>query len=387
MCSVTVFRNPLRCLVWAILLTICLPTAPAQTVAGFDDLPVPFPDFVLPTREPFDYQGLTWKGFYVVRSTHGLADNFPQSGLRLGRVSGEFVAVAARRGLELSEVASVDGAKFSFIGAHLTSGWRSGLNVTLKGISGGQAVSVKQVVLEPDKPRFIEVNFAEIDAVQIYSEGGEDAGLCATPVCEAGPEVVVDDFTFSFGGASEPLTQAPSEALLASAQPATAALYPTATPQPRAEPLIAEPSAEQPAPPPPPAPATPEPAPVTAPPATAPAPEPVPASKPEPDQPSAAPGVSSSECGSGPYYGVQVGAFRSKPNAMNLRGQLAAKFGTAQTHERIAGEAPLFVVVVGCHDDRAGAATQRQALSDAGVDSIVVRASVEKLGSVVSTGP
>ena len=65
------------------------------------------------TRLRIVQQGDTWKGFYVVRSTHGLADNFPQSGLRLGRVSGEFVAVAARRGLEFSEVAAPGRTKFT----------------------------------------------------------------------------------------------------------------------------------------------------------------------------------------------------------------------------------------------------------------------------------
>ena len=350
-------------------------SAPAQTIAGFDDLPVPFPDFVLPTREPFDYQGLSWKGFYVVRSGHGLADNFPQSGLRLGRVSGEFVAVAARRGLEFSEVAAPDRAKFTFLGAHLTSGWRRGLNVTLTGISGGQAVSIKRVVIEPDKPRFIEANFENIDSVRIQSEGGEDAGLCNSPVCEPGPEVVVDDFTFTFGASAEPVTQAPEEALLASARPAAAPSQPVPDPEPPVpEPVVTTAPAQ-------------EPAAALAATAATPEPEPVTVSKPEPGVVPATPAIPSSQCGSTAYHGVQVGAFRSKSNAMNLRRRLAAQFGVAQTYERIAGDAPLFVVVVGCHEDRTGAASQRQTLSDAGVDGILVRASVARLGNVVSPDP
>jgi len=357
-------------LIFAFLVAMCVPPTPAQTVAGFDDLPVPFPDFVLPTREPFDYQGLSWKGFYVIRSTHGLADNFPESGLRLGLVSGEFAAVAARRGLEFSEVSSPDGTKFTFLGAHLTAGWRRGLNVTLKGLSNGQAMSVKRLVIEPDGNRFVEVNFENIDTLQIHSEGGEDAGLCGSPVCEPGPEVVVDDFTFTFGGPVEPMTHVPSEALLASAQPA-------ATPMPEPAAPVIEPKGEEasPATPPPSQPAA-VPAPVAAP-KPEPGPPPIPAEAP----------FSATACGSSPYHGVQVGAFRSKSNALNLRKQMASKFGGAQIHERMSSDAPFFVVVVGCHQDRGAAASQRQILSDAGVEGLLIRASVEKLGSVVSPGP
>ena len=349
-----------------------------QTVASFDNLPVPFPDFVLPTREPFEYEGLIWEGCYIIRPRHGLADNFPKSGLRVGLVSGEFVAIAARRGIAYSEVRAIGGGKFTFLGANLTAGWRSGLKVTLEGISGGEPSSIKRVVIEPDGPRFIEVNFVDVDAVRIRSQGGEDAGLCNSPVCEPGPEVVVDDFTFTFDNPADTLSKAPSEALLASAKvtPAAEAIEPeaAAVEKPRVDTMAAvKKPTEVPQPPEPKA--TQE---VESKPAE-------PASGANPKQiPKLPPSLA--KCPE-TYFGAQVGAFRSENNATKLLERYASEFGAAQMHVRQANGAPFYTVVVGCYSSRKESTQLRETLSKMGIDNVSVHATVERLGQFASGKP
>ena len=367
-------------LAFRVLLVFLAAPASSQTVANFDDLPVPFPDFVLPTREPFEYQSLLWEGFYIIRPKHGLADNFPASGLRVGLFSGELEAVAARRGIPHSEVRAVDGAKFTFIGAQLTAGWRSSLEVTLEGFIDGAPGPIKRVVIEPDGPRFVEANFEEVDAVRIRAAGGEDAGLCKSPVCEPGPEVVVDDFTFTFDKPGEVISKAPAEVLLATEKPAPVHEPVDAKP-PAVEPKISEPPIAEAAPP---------------------APKPPPKGKPKPknDKPKKVeakaspkkakaksgpipePPVSLSSCPDA-NFGAQVGAFRSDENASKLRARYEERFGAAQIHVRNAGGAPFYTVVVGCYADRKQAAELRKALGVAEIDNVPVHAPVERLGQFV----
>ena len=193
--TLPVLASPALTLV-AVAVLAAAPDVTDVQVADFEDVPTLQTGFVLPTKDGFAYKGLTWTGFFVINSDHGLTKQFPRAGYRTGRVSGRFVGVGGLRNAPHSEIWPETEARFDVISLYLTAAWRDGLMVRLDGLRDGATAMTRDLELTAGRRQRLELGFDDIDALRISSTGGEDAGLCAGPSCSPGPEVVLDDLVF-----------------------------------------------------------------------------------------------------------------------------------------------------------------------------------------------
>ena len=332
-------------------------TRPADSiVAAFDDSPPPAVAFIVDTPEPFLYKGLVWRGFSVIQSDHDSLAKFPRSGYARGAVSGTFAAVAAGRAFAESTIEKYGGGAFVFYGMHLTAAWRTGLAATLEGLRGGEVVFAKQLSASPTET--VALNGAwEIDMLRIRASGGNNEDACPPGSCHPGPELVIDDFTFSLDAAG------PDREMIASGgeplEPAIAPDVAPAAPEPQVEP-------EQ-QPPAPPAIAV---APATAVALVTEAAEPPESSDESADSPP--PARAAGVCGGGRRFGVQVGAFGRESNARRLRGALEQTYSAVRIYRRQHEQGLLHHLVVGCAAERSEAAALRRTLAAEGAKGFVV---------------
>ena len=305
-----------------ILAAILVGGAAAETVT-FDDLPAAGDEFALPTLE--QYKGLRWRGFEVIKATHETLNNLPRCGYRTGRVSGDYVAIVANRYGQTAEITGVHGEPFNFHSVYLTAGWKNQLAVLVEGFRAGVPVYAKSVVVDTDGPTLFTFDFRAIDALRISATGGVDAGVCQSAGCRPGPEVVLDDFTFTF----------------ASGEPAPAPGRLSAGAAPPQVPEIKE-----------------------KPPAGADAPAEARAGEeagggradvPEPRPVSRIQLPAAGACPEGARYGVQVGVFRSQKRAEDLRERMASRYGAAQIAVKQVNAVPFYRVIVGCLKDSSAA--------------------------------
>ncbi len=326
-------------------------TRPADSiVAAFDDSPPPAVAFIVDTPEPFLYKGLVWRGFSVIQSDHDSLAKFPRSGYARGAVSGTFAAVAAGRAFAESTIEKYGGGAFVFYGVHLTAAWRTGLAATLEGLRGGEVVFAKQLSASPTET--VALNGAwEIDMLRIRASGGNNEDACPPGACHPGPELVIDDFTFSLDAAG------PDREMIASGgeplEPAIAPDVAPAAPEPQVE------SEQQP----------------PAPPATAVALVTEAAEPPESSDESAdspPPARAAGVCGGGRRFGVQVGAFGRESNARRLRGALEQTYSAVRIYRRQHEQGLLHHLVVGCAAERSEAAALRRTLAAEGAKGFVV---------------
>lgn len=170
-----------------------------RTIATFDDSPAASVSFIVETPDPFFYQGLVWRGFSVIQSNHQSLSKFPRSGYRVGAVSGNFAAVAAGRAVSESTIERKGGGRFVFYGAHLTAAWRTGLNVTFEGLRGENVVFTKELVANTTDAVHLSGAW-EVETLRIRASGGSDGDVCPPMDCYPGPELLVDDLSYSFSG-------------------------------------------------------------------------------------------------------------------------------------------------------------------------------------------
>lgn len=86
----------------------------------------------------------------------------------------------------------------------------------------------------------------------------------------------------------------------------------------------------------------------------------------------------SAGCGSGPYYGAQVGSFADRENAQRMEGKMRLAYGVATILTARSPEGqPLYRVVVGAADSGGDVESLRRRLADDGIDSFVQRVSAE----------
>ncbi len=322
-------------------------------IATFEDSPPASVSFIVETPDPFMYQGLVWRGFSVVQSNHESLAMFPRSGFSTGAVSGTFAAVAAGRAVSESTLEPKSGGSFVFYGAHLTAAWRTGLKVTVEGLRGENVVFSRELVANTTEA--VQLSGAwEIETLRIQATGGSDGDVCPPSDCYPGPELIVDDLTYS-------LTETPPSADVTIASDDSEPV--PATP---IEPIPREPVAEhddQLTP------ATPSSEPV----------QPADTADGESNSPAQAaprPGV----CDSDPHYGVQVGAFSTVAIARRLQTALKRTYGFVQIYERQHEKANLFHVVVGCTEDRTEAVTLFGTLLAEGTRGFVVMVTSEVFG-------
>jgi len=289
--------------------------------ATFDDFTVPTGEFTLPAL--VEYRGLRWSGIKVVHGAHEFLNRFAGCGYRTGIVSGGHAAIVANRFRKKAEITSARGAPFDFNGVHFTAAWRNGLNVRLEGLRGGARLYSKTVAVDMDRPTLFTFDFLGIDTLRISSSGGVDTGICEGEVCRPGPEVVMDDFLFSF--AAEPEAKTPPPPHIEQAPARRPPQVQAAVRKPPGAALAAEPAG--------------------------------------------------AACPAGHYHGVQVGAFRSSTNAAGFRDRMSAEYGLARVHVKGHKSPLLYRVVVGCTDQSGPARDLLRRLRGDGVQGFVVRAS------------
>ncbi len=299
-------------------------------IATFEDSPPASVSFIVETPDPFMYQGLVWRGFSVVQSDHESLARFPLSGFSAGAVSGTFAAVAAGRAVSESTIEPKGGGSFFFFGAHLTAAWRTGLKVTVEGLLGENVVFSRELVANTTEA--VQLSGAwEIETLRIQATGGSDGDVCPPSDCYPGPELIIDDLTYSLKETS------PSAGLTIASDEAEPVPATPVEPIPR-EPVVEQENQLTPA--------TPSSEPV----------HPADTTNGEPNSPALGahrPGV----CESDPHYGVQVGAFSTFEIARRLQTALKRTYGFVQIYERQHEKTNLYHLVVGCTEDRSEAVT------------------------------
>lgn len=302
---------------------------PAVRVADFERVLAGYESFILPTRDGFLYEGMLWNGVYIINALHPLTEQMTESGYRKGLVSGTYAAVVANRGVPFSEIRADEDRRFDLYSLHVAAVWRDELAVRLEGRRGDEIVEERLLHLNVSEPQLVEAAFLDIDSLRIIAGGGRDAGVCRSTLCSEGPEVVIDDVRFSIR--PDEVSEGP----------------PLSEPE-----LEPSPAADEP-----------EPEPAAAPP---PAPEPA--------------AAAASGCKSAGYYGVQVGAFRSRANALNLARRLRNSHGNAQIHWKQYDSGPVHFVIAGCFDDKSDAKALADELAKRGQEGLPVRATKSRVG-------
>ena len=130
-----------------------------------------------------NYGGLTWNhGGYLNASTSSLAG----SGFDNGTMSGDYVAYNNLFGIEIT------GSPFDFTGAYLTAGWRTGMNIEIKGYEGGTLKYSSTVEVDYYTPTWFQLDYEGINMLKIKSNGGIDA----PELNGSGNYFAMDNFTF-----------------------------------------------------------------------------------------------------------------------------------------------------------------------------------------------
>lgn len=131
---------------------------------------------------PNTYGGFTWDNMYYYYN------NIPNSGYGYGIVSGTF---AAFNGSGTMAVTS-GGSLFNFTGAYLTGAWNDGLNVNVKGYTGGVLMYDQTVVASAIAPSWFQFNYSGVDKLEFSSYGGTNYWSGGY-----GTQFVMDNFTYS----------------------------------------------------------------------------------------------------------------------------------------------------------------------------------------------
>ena len=132
---------------------------------------------------PDGYGGLVWDNMIV-----GHKDDAPvaPSGFQNGLVSGDYMAFNLT-----GQTATVSNSIFDFNGAYFTSAWNNGLNVNIKGISGGNIIYDRTIIVNPYSPTYFNLSYKNIDTLIFDSFGGTDAGFAGS-----GDSFVMDNFDY-----------------------------------------------------------------------------------------------------------------------------------------------------------------------------------------------
>jgi hypothetical protein len=152
--------------VLATALCLAATQAPAKTVT--------FDDYTSLDRKTLghSYGGFTWTNFTVQKNVPYLAN----SGFDNGVTSGDYTAY--NTGARMGTIQA--GKNFELKSFSLTSAWRTGLNVLLKGYDNGNLIFSQLFVVNTTGPLLAVLNWKGIDKLTFTSSGGTNAGLGTT---------------------------------------------------------------------------------------------------------------------------------------------------------------------------------------------------------------
>lgn len=135
------------------------------------------------------YAGLNWNAFFAENPAVALAGFPDNTGYHNGVVSGQNAAYNGN-GVDATVFSAGD---FDFNSVYLTSGWRTGMSITVSGYDDGVLEYTQTVVVDYTAPTLFNFNFLDVDTVVFHAFGG-------TAVPELGGDgtfLVADNFTFN----------------------------------------------------------------------------------------------------------------------------------------------------------------------------------------------
>jgi hypothetical protein len=175
----------------AVILLLALTTgfASAAVTITFDDLPTPALGGTVLLN---GYGGLRWANVAYLDSANNDLGAFG-SGYNNAVVSSPNVAFMAFDGVTQSVL--VSGPTFDFNSVWLTAAWYDGLNIRVRGYSGGTNGTVlydRTVIVNTSGPTFFNFNYLGIDTLRFETSGG-------TPSIygDHGRHFVIDDMTIT----------------------------------------------------------------------------------------------------------------------------------------------------------------------------------------------
>ena len=162
----------------------------------FDDLPTAG---IGGSIIPNGYAGLTWSNMFYVNSFN---NNFGSgSGYSRGVVSSPNVSFMGDD--SIGRFVLVSGPKFDFNSAYLTAAWRNGLNIRVRGFTGGLNGTLRYdttVIANQSGPTLFNFNYLGIDTLRFDTSGGTPG-----PLGDGGRHFAMDNMNFRFVG--EPTAQ------------------------------------------------------------------------------------------------------------------------------------------------------------------------------------
>ncbi|OPL17225.1 MAG: hypothetical protein AVO38_05335 [delta proteobacterium ML8_D] len=163
----------------AVMMVFGMVAVGSATVLTFDDIG-------LGSEPIYDgYGGLNWDEMWYLNATQ---PEYSNSGYENGTVSGDYVAYNA-----WANVATVEDGLFDFNGAYFTGAWRDGLNIRLRGFSGGSQQYETTIVVDHTGPTWATADFLGIDRLEFYSFGGTQVDN----LFGSGAHFAMDNFTFN----------------------------------------------------------------------------------------------------------------------------------------------------------------------------------------------
>lgn len=163
-----------------LVLSVGVAVSTNAAVITFDDLPATDAGLI-----ENGYAGFDWSSFgYANKSV------LPGSGYETGVVSGDYAAYN-----DFAETSSLSGSLFDFNGAFLTGAWNDGLNIEVKGFSGGTELYSTTVVVNTSIAQWFDFNFFGIDSLSFRSFGGEKNAQFEMD--SGGEHFVMDNFTIN----------------------------------------------------------------------------------------------------------------------------------------------------------------------------------------------
>ncbi len=134
------------------------------------------------------YQGFDWHGSFKFMTGTYLANSYPGMGLEFGTVG--TYSIHNTYG-QMATVSHSD--VFDFQGAYLTSAWRDGMQVEVKGYLANNLSYTKVVTVDITERSWVDFDFGGIDTLTFQAYGGTNPGFSAD-----GSYFVLDNFTYGF---------------------------------------------------------------------------------------------------------------------------------------------------------------------------------------------
>jgi len=137
------------------------------------------------------YGGLNWSDDWFALHT----PTYTVSGYQTGTVSGDYVALNG-----FGTDVEITNGTFDFMGTYLAAAWNDGLQVEVKGFSGGIETYMTTVTVDTAGPTWFNFNMTGVDKLSFRSFGGVQNGS----LNGSGSHFAMDNFTYNVAATGVP---------------------------------------------------------------------------------------------------------------------------------------------------------------------------------------